>query len=152
MPAQPTAGGTASMRTFGHTLSGVTRYAGGKTEVDYLRWEDLVNRQHHRWTVHRDNAASRSNSTFAASRRADDRLHRIETAFHACLAELPEIQRTDPAAAAGLRKLEAARRRTLRRQATEEATAQRLTATWTVARGGKVPKEYRVGEQNTSFY
>jgi hypothetical protein len=63
-------------------------------------------------------------------------------AFHQCLADLPEIQRTNPAAFAGLRKLEAAKRRGQSREAAARATGDRLTATWTVARSGKSRNEF----------
>ena len=125
---------------------GVARVGGwSKTHASERRcWDDLVARQNRAFASARTREAGRPNSAAAATWEADDRVHRIDAAFHTCLAELSEIQRTNPAASAGLRKLEAARRRSFRREAAEQATAERLTGTWTVARCGKVPNEHHI--------
>ena len=128
--------------------------AGGRivTEAERECWEGLVARQHRRWEIHRDTAASRPNSAPAMQRRTYERLQAFEASFRTCLADLPEIQRTDPEAAAGLLKLERAQRRSLRAEQRAQATADRLAATWTVSRGFKIPQEYQIGERNDRVY
>jgi hypothetical protein len=115
---------------------------GGWDEAEHRDWNDLISRQHRAVQTRTHKAASRPNSAAAATRNSFDRAQRIETAFHQCLADLPEIQRTNPAAFAGLRKLEAAKRRGQSREAAARATGDRLTATWTVARSGKSRNEF----------
>ena len=127
------------------TRDGVAR-ARGWDEAERKQWNDLVSRQHRAVQTRTQKAASRPNSAAAATRNSFERMQRIESAFHQCLADLPEIQRTNPAAYAGLRKLEAARRRGESREASARATSDRLTATWTIARSGKSRNEFQQGE------
>ena len=123
---------------------------GGWDEVERKEWNDLISRQHRAVQARTHKAASRPNSAAAASRNSFDRVQRIESAFNQCLADLPEIQRTNPAACAGLRKLEAAKRRGQSREAAARATGDRLTATWTIARSGKSRNEFEDGERARS--
>ena len=124
---------------------GVAR-ARGWDEAERNQWNELVSRQHRAVQTRTQKAASRPNSAAAATRNSFERMQRIESAFHQCLADLPEIQCTNPAAYAGLRKLEATRRRGQSREAAARATSDRLTATWTVARSGKSRNEFQQGE------
>ena len=119
---------------------------GGWDDAERQEWNDLISRQHRAVQTRTHKSFSRPNSAAAATRNSYDRVQRIESAFHQCLADLPEIQRTNPAAFAGLRKLEAARRRGQSREAAARATGDRLTATWTIARGGKSRNEFEDGE------
>ena len=119
-------------------LLGGKVHVGGWDETERQVWNDRVRISQHRAVEMRTNkSVNRPNSAAMATRNASDRVQRIESAFHQCLADLPEIQRTNPAAFAGLRKLEGVRRRSSRRETAAQATAERLTATWTVARAGK---------------